>query len=226
MKTRRLPIIWGLLFGLVAASCNSPTADTCINGVDQEGRGPTVGLGQAVCGPVGSDLQCASRITQSGYCADASPVVIWDKIQWVSLEPQIGTFQDPAVGFLKVLTAGVVEVQYAVAFDKADPVAFSVAPGSTPEQMIKLGVILYANSVSSSSPRLSGVALDVQPDRGPEQTCQTNQNGVCEFWVLSGNVRISATKDGYVSAQITKLVALVNNALPSVTLALTPLPPS
>lgn len=208
-----------------ASACGSPTAETCVNGVDQYGRGPTVYL-TVQCSPLGSNLQCVGNINQGGYCANTSTIT--GKPQWISLEADVAAFEDPAIGFLKVLTAGVVEVMFKFGPYSEDPIAFAVAPATAPERMLKLGVVLFANTVSSTSPRVEGVALDVQPDRGAEQTCQTSKQGSCEFMVLSGNVHVIATKAGYAPLETTAAVApRANNVFEiPLSIALTPLPPS
>jgi hypothetical protein len=216
-----------VLVALLASACGSPTAETCVNGVDQLGRGPTVLL-TAQCSPVGSDLACVGKVDQAGYCANTATIT--GKTQWISREPDVAAFENSGatVGVLRAMTAGVAEVYFTFGvYGPSETIAFAVAPGSTPERMLRLSIVMFASSVSSTSPRLSGVALNVQPDRGPVQTCQTNQNGACEFWVLSGDIKISATKDGYTPAQITSTPnALDGSFLKSVPLALTPLPPS
>jgi hypothetical protein len=224
MGTREIFI--AVLLASGAAACGSPTFGTCVNGVDQLGRGPTVSV-TAQCSPVGSDLACLSKVDQKGICADTSPTPT-APIQWISLEPDVASFENPSAstGTLRVLTAGMVELYFTFGiYGPSNHMTFAVAPGSVPERMLRLGVSVFANSVSSTSPRLPGVTVTVEPDRGPEQTCQTNQNGVCEFWVLSGNIQISATKDGYTPAQITSTPnALDSLFLKAVPLALTSLP--
>ena len=209
---------------LMASACGSPTADTCVNGRDQLGRGPTVVL-TTQCSPVGSDLTCVGKVDQGGYCANTSPIT--GKTQWISLEPEVATFENPSatVGVLRVLTAGVVELNFTFGgYGPSLPTAFAVATGAAPERMLMLNVVAYANSVSATSPRVSGAALDVRPDRGPEQSCQTSQSGACNFWVLSGNVQISARKDGYAPAQVASDLATLNSSFPNVSIVLMPLP--
>jgi hypothetical protein len=223
MGTRESAIVALLAAG--AFGCGSPTADTCVNGRDQLGRGPTVFL-TTQCSPVGSDLTCVGKVDQGGYCANTSPIT--GKTQWISLEPDVATFENPSatVGVLRVLTAGVVELNFRFGdYGPSLPTAFAVAPGTAPERMLRLTVVAYANSVSATSPRLSGVALDVRPDRGPEQSCQTSQYGACDFWVASGNVQISATKDGYTRVQVTSDLGTLNSSFPGVSIVLMPLPP-
>src|SRR5947208_2683890 len=77
--------------------CSSPTRETCTNGVDQVGRGPTLLL-TTQCTPVGSDLQCVGKVQEEGYCANTKPIT--GKTQWNSLEPQVAGFENPAQGFL------------------------------------------------------------------------------------------------------------------------------
>jgi hypothetical protein len=95
-----------VVLALLASGCGSPTL-TCVNGVDQLGRGPTL-LVTNQCNPAGADLQCTSKVTQAGYCANAASIP--GKIGWTSLEPEIATFANPAVGVLTALTAGFVEI--------------------------------------------------------------------------------------------------------------------
>jgi hypothetical protein len=209
--------------------CSSPTSSACANGVDQLGRGPTLFL-TTQCTPVGSDLQCVGKVQEEGYCANTKPIT--GKAQWNSLEPQTAVFENPAQGFLKVLAPGIVEVNFTYyltsgGFASNDPIAFSVSPGSTPERMVRFGVVVYANNVGINAPRVPDVTLRVQPARGPEQTCQTSKTGACEFWVLSSDVQITATKDGYVPAQVTSPVTAQDSLfLRGFAMAIAPVPPS
>jgi hypothetical protein len=107
-----------------------------------------------------------------------------------------------APGFLKVLGPGIVvvsAVEGPLRVDQLDSLAFSVAPGSTPEQMVLLHVSVVDASVANKW--LLGATIDITPDRGPTQSCiSSGPTGSCDFWVFSGTIRVHASAAGYAPA--------------------------
>jgi hypothetical protein len=82
------------------------------------------------------------------------------------------------------------------------PLSYTVAPGLQPERMFEFSPVVR----DRSSFRVSGVQVDVVPDRGSPQTCTTDQFGSCpdySIWVLKGNVRVRLTKVGYQTIETT-----------------------
>jgi hypothetical protein len=76
--------------------------------------------------------------------------------------------------------------------------AFTVAPGSTPERMVHLLASVVDASVVTTNKWLVGAAIDVTPDRGSTQSCiSSSPLGACDFWVFSGTIRLHATAAGY-----------------------------
>jgi hypothetical protein len=134
---------------------------------------------------------------ENGYCATQSgPTDVTVLTQWNASNPSVAMFAAP--GFLKVLGPGVVAVFAAQGFLKSDSLAFSVAPGSTPERMVHLQVSVVDASVVTTNKWLVGAAIDITPDRGPTQSCTSSSPiGSCDFWVFSGAMRVHASASGY-----------------------------
>ena len=92
--------------GLIAVqlvACHAPLSPgQCANGVDSEGRGPTRSL-DLTCSPRGSEIECQSVITESGYCA-GGPREITAVARWISMGSSVGTFTAP--GRFHILAAG------------------------------------------------------------------------------------------------------------------------
>jgi hypothetical protein len=130
-------------------------------------------------------------VTQPG------PTDVTGLTQWNSSNPSVATFTAP--GFLKVLGPGVVVVSVVEGqFLTADPLAFTVAPGSTSERMVNLQVSVVDASVVTTNKWLDGAAIDITPDRGPTQSCiSSGPIASCVFWVLSGTIRVHVNATGY-----------------------------
>jgi hypothetical protein len=181
---------------LLTAGC-SPSSPSC---TDQFGRGSSQPDRLVVtCLPTGSDLQCSSVATNTPglyvYCPVSLQVT--DVTTWVSSNPTVASFaQGGLPGYLKVLVGGQVQLTASYGFLSFATNAYAVAPGVAPERMVSFSVIVQ-DSVTSA--RVPGVQVDLSPDRGLPQTCQTGEFGSClpSLWVLPGNVHIRLTKAGY-----------------------------
>lgn len=181
------------------ASCSSPTGPgPCIDGQDGLGRGP-VNAYDFSCAYAGSDtIQCESRHSQLGYCAAFVHRDITATTEWLTSNPAAATFISP--GVLKVTGTGQVEVIIKVGINQeSGRYVYIVAPGTTPERLVKLSVIVQ--DTASTPRRLTGAAIHVEPDRGPPQSCVSNNTGFCDFWVFDGRIRARATLQGYEPAE-------------------------
>ena len=180
----------------MAVTCNSPTTCDCHNGVDCAGRGPVQSL-RVSCAQDASDERCQALRSETGYCVTqpgSTDVTILT--QWNSSNPAVAVFAAP--GFLKVVGPGVVVVSAVEGVLTADSLAFTVAPGSTPERMVDLQVSVVDASVVTMNKWLLGAAIDITPDRGPTQSCiSSGPIGSCDFWVFSGTIRVHASAAGY-----------------------------
>jgi hypothetical protein len=180
------------------ATCNSPTGPgPCVNGVDGLGRGPVYSYNLS-CAFVGSDtIQCTNGLREGGYCAVSGLRDVTSITEWSSSNPAAAIVVAP--GVLKVTGTGIVQVIGRIGIQSADsPHVYSVAPGTTPERLIKLAVIVQ--DTASTPRRLTGATVEIEPDRGPPQSCLSN-SGLCEFWVFDGRIRARATLQGYEPAE-------------------------
>ena len=183
--------------------------------------GDAAGLGRGVssasellisCSPLGSDLQCSAVATNRDelYICKSVNETVTDQTTWMSSNPSVAVF-GPA-GSLKVLAAGVVAITPTWQSISPTPIAFNVAPGVSPERMVNFTVIVQ-DSVSGA--RVPSVRIDVMPQRGQAQTCQTGQFGSClpNLWILPGSVELLATKAGYVPLDKTIAITIDPNNL-------------
>jgi hypothetical protein len=197
LKRSAVTVMFALMaVASMAAACKSPTSTCdCHNEVDCEGRGPVPFL-QVRCVQDGSDERCQAIRSETGYCVtQPGPTDVTVLTQWSSSNPSVASFDTP--GFLKILGPGVVVVSAVEGLVK-DSLAFSVAPGSTPERMVYLEVSVVDASVVTTNKWLLGAAIDITPDRGPAQSCiSSGPIGSCAFWVFSGTIRVHASAAGY-----------------------------
>jgi hypothetical protein len=182
------------------ANCSSPTdPGACHDGRDGLGRGPVV-FYVMTCAYMGSDtIQCASERRETGYCADMTRRDVTVTTQWLSSDPAAATFVSP--GVLRITASGQVQVIAKIGFDEASgDYVYLVAPGTTPERLLKLLVIV--RDAANADRRLVGAAVQVEPDRGVMQTCLTSTTGHCNFWVFDGRTRVRASLQEYESSAV------------------------
>jgi hypothetical protein len=184
----------------VMIACRSTTAPSC---TDQYGRGSdqpdTLNIS---CTTIDADMQCSAVATNTGGLYVYCPVTlsVTGQSAWKSSDVSVAAFTGSPPGFLKVLTSGRIEVSATYGFLQGSAGTYAVAPGTTPERMIQVSVIVED---SRTAARVPDVLIDIFPERGAEQTCMTNQFGGCLPFplVLSGTTRIKALKAGYVSIE-------------------------
>jgi hypothetical protein len=183
------------LIGMVA--CNSPTSPgECRNGKDGLGRGPIEFL-TFRCTSIGSDLQCQATSQDVGYCARAGTRDVTTTATWTSSNTQIGMFVG-APGRLNVVGSGQVTIRAGLGYGP-DGVTYTVAPGSTPQRMADFGVIV--ENASNTQQRIVGATVEITPEQGIAQTCETNSTGFCRFWVFPTTIRVRATQTGYLATE-------------------------
>jgi len=175
---------------LVACSPASPSCDP---------RGSTTADQLTVtCSPVGSDLQCSALATNRNdlYICRAVNENVTSLVTWSSADRSVGTFglSGLSAGYLKTMSAGWVEVDASYGSIPSLPVAYAIAPGSAPEQLVQLTLIVQ-DSVTSQ--RLVGATLGIASSRFPTLSCTSSGTGSCVLWVLKGDVRMTATQAGY-----------------------------
>jgi hypothetical protein len=181
------------VFGVIGCiSCGSPTAPgECQNGQDDQGRGPTQLLTFS-CAPSGSNFQCKASSADEGYCARPGVRDITSTAAWSSSNPSAAIFSGQP-GFLRVIGAGQVVVSPGPGYTP-DALAYIVAPGSPPERLADFRILVEN---ASTGERIAGAAVEVTPDRGSPQSCESDSLGVCRFWVLLPTLRVRATKPGF-----------------------------
>ena len=183
---------------LALAACSAPTGpDGCRNGVDEKGRGPTLAH-TLQCMPVVSDVQCVTLQSEVGFCASGISRTTTASSEWISSNPSVARFTSP--GFLRVFSAGQIEISSRVGRDVAEgDYAYAVAPGAVPERLSRLFVRVRD---AASNGRLLNVRVEVQPTRGPSQSCETSVAEICSFLIFVGPARISTHLQGYEPAEI------------------------
>jgi hypothetical protein len=149
------------------------------------------------CTTVGSDVQCQSSLSETGYCATPGSRDITAVSQWISSNPSVAAFTVP--GLLKVLAPGEVAITATYEYEGAEGPDFTVAPGAIPEQMVHLLVTVEDAAIPNQ--RIPDAIIDVTPDRGPRQTCQSSSTGACFFWVFPTTVHVRASKPEYQPAE-------------------------
>jgi hypothetical protein len=183
------------LIGMVA--CNSPTSPgECRNGKDGYGRGPTEFL-TFRCTSLGSDLQCQATSQDIGYCARAGTRDVTITATWTSSNTQIGMFVGTP-GRLNVIGSGQVTIRAGLGYGP-DAITYTVAPGSAPQRMADFGVIV--ENASNTQQRVAGATVEIVPEQGVAQTCQTDGAGFCRFWVFPTTIRVRASRTGYLPTE-------------------------
>jgi len=178
------------LLMLWLTDCGSPLAPGQCR--DPEGRGPIPFLSFS-CAPSGFDLRCVATLAETGYCATPGTRDVTAMAQWTSSNSSVASFASP--GLLRVLIPGEVEIMVAYGYQTAFSRDFTVAPGATAEEMVHLLVIVEDATVPNK--RIADASIDVMPERGPAQHCQSSSTGACFFWVFPTAVRVRANKLGY-----------------------------
>ena len=96
------------------------------------------------------------------------------------------------------LADGLLEIHARSGFQSASPeIAFTVAPGVAAERMHSLLII----ASDPGGVRVPDVAVEIVPERGMRQACQTSNTGACRFWVFQTTIQVTGTKAGYQSSQ-------------------------
>jgi hypothetical protein len=151
-----------------------------------------------LCTYAGSDtFQCRSTLRQVGYCAEEGLRDITAMSEWFTSNQAVAAFVSP--GVLKVTGTGQVQVSSKYRFDLiSDAYVYVVAPGTIPERLLQLSVIV--RDAANADRRLVGATIQVEPDRGPSQSCLSSATGHCIFWVFDARIRIRAGMQGYDSA--------------------------
>lgn len=179
------------------AACNSPTSPgECRDGRDGLGRGPTALL-MFRCTPIGSDLQCQASSQDVGYCARPGTRDITAVATWTSSNPDVAMFIGSS-GKLNVIGSGQVTIRAGMGYSP-DAVTYSLAPSSTPQRMADFGVIV--ENASNTQQRIVGATVEIVPEQGVAQTCQTDGSGFCRFWVFPTTIRVRVTRSGYLATE-------------------------
>jgi hypothetical protein len=204
---------------LINVGC-SPSSPSC------DPRGSTAPDQLIVtCTSVGSDVQCGATATNRGdlYICTAVNQIVTNLVTWSSSDPSVGTFGVSGLpaGYLKTVNAGWVEIDARYgSMSSLPPIAYAVAPGSPPEQLVQLALIVQD---AATSQRLVGVKMDISSARFATQSCVSSGTGSCVLWVLKGDVRVTATQTGYQDAVVAAPVDSAS-ALALLTVKMTTLP--
>jgi hypothetical protein len=201
-----------LAFSLSAFGCRNPSMCECVNGIDCYGRGSNP-IFTVQCAAVGSDERCQLLQTEQGlYCPTPNKgktIDVTSTSQWSSSDPTIAILLGP--GVVHTVGSGIVVISAVppTGVPIAPVAAFNLAPGTVPEQMVHLEVLVEPASTGSAI----GAVVSVTQERGSPQSCVTTAamnsvEGICYFSVFAGTVHIHATNTGLALAGDTSLVAM------------------
>jgi hypothetical protein len=122
---------------------------------------------------------------------------------WTSSDPGAATVTTP--GNFSTVGSGFTELNAqdgAVLSRSSKRFVYTVAPGLAPERMVQTSVVV----AEGMGRALSGVKVDITPDRGPGQSCVTTiAQSACHFWLLQTSFQVVGTKEGYYPAQTTQM---------------------
>lgn len=195
---------------------------------DQYGRGGTAPDALKItCTPSGVDVKCQAIADNSAssyvYCPTSEDVTT--KATWHSNDASIAVLDPARPGLFRTVGDGI--AVFTAEYQRLPVVisarAFLVSPGVVAESMVGFTVAVFGVDQA----RQSEVQVVVALGRGPIQTCVTQDNGLCpsrSLHVVSGNVEMRATKDGFQPWTIT-LHADTSNGDISQRIDLTPIMP-
>lgn len=174
------------------------------------------------CTPAGSDLACSAAYDCG---STATPRTVW-----ASSNPTVAAFNVPTSGHLTVLAPGQVFITASVTYPAAagelipeNGLGFVVAPGTVPQQLVDLSVIIE-DSITGKPLQSVSASVQVVPAQGLPESCQTSSHGLCDVWLAPvASVTVSATAMGYLTGSIT--TALETGYNPGVILKLVPQTP-
>jgi len=191
-----------LLVVTVAATtiaCNPVSPGECH---DPYGRGPIVDTAIKDCHAIGADLQCSAFRTEAFYCAGPDQNVTLTAA-WTSSNLLLAAFgaAGTSPGYLKTLAMGSVQVTaaYGGRADTRGP--FFVSPGSGPQQEATLDVSV---TDAATNGKVSNAIVEVRPQDGATQSCETDLSGMCKFTkfrvLVGGTIDLTVLKVGYQTA--------------------------
>jgi hypothetical protein len=73
-----------------------------------------------------------------------------------------------------------------------------VAPAQVPERLARVQVGVRSASTNAV---IEGATVRLLPERGPQQTCTTGDDGICQFWTARMPVAVAVSKDGFVPTE-------------------------
>lgn len=168
-------------------------------------------------------MQCTATATNETGLYVYCPVslAVTSETSWRSSDSSVASFGETGSrpGHLTVLAPGQIQISSSYGFLQGEPLAFAVAPGGAPQRMVHLAVIVEDRS---SSARLPDVQVTISSSGSPAQTCETGQAGSCWAWVLSGNVDIQASRNGYAPGASTVAISGAYSYTQDTTLTLLP----
>jgi hypothetical protein len=62
-------------------------------------------------------------------------------------------------------------------------------------------LVVTVEDAAIPNKRIPDASIDVTPERGPRQTCQSSRTGACAFWVFPTTVHVRASKPEYQPAE-------------------------
>jgi hypothetical protein len=185
-------IVWTVLLSGALLGC-SPAGPDC---ADPLGRGPAYFLSVRCRGEADSVRCTADRsLSLPSYGCAVGLGDVTASARWTSSDETVAVFTSP--GFLKTLAPGnvVITVQ---SLDGTERVGYAVAPGVKPERLIQFSI----RARTPAGMAVSGVAVQVIPERGPAGHCSTDAFGLCQAFAPRSFTRIVGLKDGYAPAEI------------------------
>ena len=177
----------GLLLAGAVAGCETPASPDCtVNSFWVHSVG---------CDVADAEVLCRFERTDYSRVCESSRTDLTNQAVWTTSDSRVGVITAP--GRMTSIAPGHVQIVATLGRDSARSDMFAVAPNAVAELMYKLSVI--AEDVAEE--RISGVDVEVRPDRGNLQTCVTEDTGSCQLWVLKSHVEVIGTKTGYQSAR-------------------------
>lgn len=176
-----------VLLAAAVAGCETPASPDCTANL--------FWVHSVECDVAGADVLCQFARTDYSRVCESSRTDLTNQAVWTTSDSRVGVITAP--GRMTSIAPGHVQIVATLGRDNARSDMFAVAPNAVAELMYQLSVI--AEDVAAE--RISGVDVEVRPDRGNLQTCATEDTGSCQFWVLKSHVEVIGTKTGYQSAR-------------------------
>jgi hypothetical protein len=191
--------MWKRLIAILAASASLRCGSEMIDGCNDPLHRVNPSCLSLSCAPAVFDLECHVRRESCGfYCDPPGPLGdVTKNAKWVSSNPSVADFVAP--GDLKIFAAGRVTVHAEYGFDQSIENAYDVSTTAAPEPIVRL--VVTVQSAVSTGP-VADARIDLVPDRGIAQTCNTDATGICKFSTWIATLQLHVSKVGFEPADV------------------------